>query len=278
LFKFITHRNLLINILFGIFITLLLVILFFFGLGYITNHGNYQTVPTVTGKNIDAAKLLLESKGFTVEVSDSIFDISQPKLNVLKQSPEADAVVKKGRTIYLTVNKLLAPTIDMPNLIGLSLKSAQLYLDGLGLKIGDTTFKPDIAKNSILSQLYNGVEVKQGTKIPVGSYISFVVGSGVGDEEVDVPNLIGLTYADAKSLLGNMNLNIGLPILLDATITDTLKAFIARQEPAVFIEPIPGQKINNKIKAGQIIDLWLSFTPPVKDSTLINNATEPTTP
>lgn len=277
MFKFITHKNLLINILFGIFLTLLLVVLFFFMLGWITNHGNYETVPNITGKNIDAAKLLLESKGFKVEVSDSVFDITQPKLNVLKQTPDGEAIVKRGRTVYLTVNKLVAPQVTMPNLVGLSFKSAQLYLEGLGLKLGDTTFKPDIAKNAVLSQLHNGLEIKQGTKISIGSAISFVIGSGIGDAEIDVPDLVGLTYLDAKSLLGSMNLNIGLPILLDNAIKDTAQAFIAKQEPPVFTEPIPGQKIANKIRPGQIIDLWLSLTAPIKDSTVLPTA-EPITP
>ena len=275
MFKFITHKSLLINILAGIFLSLLLIIVFFYGLGWITEHGKYEKVPTVNSKNIETAKQLLQSKGFNVEVVDSIFDISQPRLNVLKQSPEGEAVVKHGRTVYLTVNRLVAPTVVMPNLIGLSFKSAQLYLTGMGLQLGDTTFKPDLAKNSILSQLYNGAEIKAGSKVPIGSRISFVIGSGIGDQETDVPDLVGLTYVEAQSLVANMNINIGLPILLDANIKDTTKAYIARQEPPVFIEPIPGQKINNKIRPGQMIDVWLTFEKPVKDSASKANISTP---
>ncbi len=269
MFKFITHKSLLINILIGIFLSLLLVVLFFLMLSWITGHGEYEKVPAVTGKNIDAAKALLQSKGFTVEVADSVYDMNQPKLTVLKQSPEPDATVKHGRTIYLTINRVVAPTVDMPNLIGLSIRSAELYLQGMGLKLGDTTYKPDIAKNAVLSQLYNGVEIKQGTKIPIGSTISFVLGSGLGDEEMDVPDLVGLTYTEAQSVLSTKNITIGLPILLDASIKDTSKAFISKQEPPVFTEPIPGQKIVNKIRPGQVIDVWLSLTAPIKDSTNI---------
>lgn len=273
MFKFITHRNLLVNILFGIFLILLFILGFFFTLGWITDHGKTETVPNVTGKNIEAARLLLESKGFVVEVVDSIFDISQPRLSVMKQTPDAEAIVKKGRTIFLTVNRLVTPKIDMPNLVGLSLKSALIYLESAGLKLGDTTFKPDIARNAILAQTFNGTDVKPGTKVPLGSFINLVVGSGLGSEDTDVPNLVGLTYSDAKSLLGNMNISIGLPILIDA-VTDTAHAFVVRQDPPVYIEPVPGQKFYNRIRAGQIVDIWLSVNPP-KDST--QQATNDTT-
>ncbi|MFY7964219.1 MAG: PASTA domain-containing protein [Chitinophagaceae bacterium] len=238
-------------------------------LGWITGHGEYEKVPTVTGKNIEAAKAMLQAKGFAVEVVDSVYDMNQPKLNVLKQSPEPDATVKQGRTVYLTINRQVAPTVDMPNLVGLSYRSAVLYLQGMGLKVGDTTYKFDIAKNSVLTQLLNGVEIKQGAKVPIGSAISFVLGSGLGEEEMDVPDLVGLTYTEAQSVLANMNISIGLPILLDAAIKDTAKAFVSKQDPIVFTEPILGQRVNNKIRPGQVIDVWLTLNAPVKDSTAV---------
>jgi len=252
-------------------LTLILVFAFFYLLGWITGHGEYEKVPTLTGKNIDVATSILKSKGFNVEVVDSVFDVTQPKLNVIKQTPEPEELVKYGRTVYLTINRQIAPTVTMPNLVGLSIRSAQLSLQGAGLKMGDTTFKPDLAKNSVLSQMFNGVEIKAGSKIPIGSRVNLVIGSGIGDQEVDIPDLVGLTYSDALSLLGSMNISVGLPILLDASIKDTAKAFITKQEPPVYTEPLPGQKINNKIRSGQVVDVWLSKTPPLKDSTQIEN-------
>jgi eukaryotic-like serine/threonine-protein kinase len=267
LFKAITSKSLLINILFGIFLVLLFIVLFFYSLGWITGHDKYEKVPEVIGKNVNEAIDKLKAKGFRVEVIDSIYDINAQRLSVLKQSPEPDAVVKNGRTIYLTINRLEAPTVEMPNLVGLSFKSAQLYLESLGLLLGDTSYKPDIARNSVLSQRFEGKEIKQGSRVPIGSKISFVIGSGLGEAEMDVPNLVGLSYYEAKLLLNSMNILVGIPILLDANITDTSKTYIVKQEPPVFFEPVPGQFVMNKIRPGQVIDLWLSTTPPVMDST-----------
>lgn len=271
LFKFITHRNLLVNIIAGLALLAAIVFGFFGFLDWFTGHGEYEKIPNITGKDYQAAKVLLESKGFSVEVADSVYDRNAPKLSVIKQTPEADALVKHGRTIYLTINRLQAPLIDMPNLEGYSLRSAQVYLKSLGLEIGDTTFKPNWAKNSILEQRYQGNPIKAGTKIPIGSRIDLVIAAGIGNEEREMPDLVGLTYRDAVSLLGNMNIVVGIPILLDPTIRDTANAFVAKQDPPVYNEPLPGQKVRNTIRAGQVVDLFLTLTKPVADTTATSN-------
>lgn len=241
--------------------------MFFYSLGWITGHDNYEKVPEIVGRDVKDAVSLLKTQGFKVEVIDSVYEMKLPKLSVVKQSPGPDAVVKHGRTIYLTINRQEAPTVEMPNLVGLSFKSAQLYLESMGLLLGDTSYRPDIARNSILNQRFDGNEIKQGTRIPIGSKISFVIGSGIGLNEMDMPNLVGLNYYEAKALLNSMNILIGMPILLDANITDTANAYVVKQEPQVFYQPIPGQFIINKIRKGQVVDLWLSTTAPVIDST-----------
>ena len=241
--------------------------MFFYSLGWITGHDNYEKVPEIVGRDVKDAVSLLKTQGFKVEVIDSVYEMKLPKLSVVKQSPGPDAVVKHGRTIYLTINRQEAPTVEMPNLVGLSFKSAQQYLESMGLLLGDTSYRPDIARNSILNQRFDGNEIKQGTRIPIGSKISFVIGSGIGLNEMDMPNLVGLNYYEAKALLNSMNILIGMPILLDANITDTANAYVVKQEPQVFYQPIPGQFIINKIRKGQVVDLWLSTTAPVIDST-----------
>src|SRR4028118_1198272 len=136
--------------------TALLIFIFLGSLDWITQHNQYQKVPYILGKNVDEARRILEAKGFEVEIQDSIYIDTIPKLAVVKQSPAGDAMVKVNRTIYLTINRSQPPLVDMPNLVGFSIRNAEMYLENLGLHIGDTTFRPDIAKNAVLEQLYNG--------------------------------------------------------------------------------------------------------------------------
>ncbi|HMZ45726.1 MAG TPA: PASTA domain-containing protein [Chitinophagaceae bacterium] len=268
LFKFITDKPLWVNIVVAITLLMVLIFIFFISLKSITSHGESIKVPNTLGQNITAAQKMLESQGFSVEVLDSVFIDTIARLSVFKQSPEADVVVKKGRTIYLTVNKAIAPEVEMPSLIGYSYKSAELMLQSLSLKMGDTSYKADFARNSVLEQYYNRKPIKEGTKIPMGSTISFVLGSGVGNTDINVPNLLGLKVSEALGILQNLHLNVG-PIIAQEAISDTLNAFVTEQRPPAFSEPTPGQKVQNKLRAGQVIDLFIRNTPiTVQDSTI----------
>lgn len=271
MFKFITSKPLWVNILAGIGLVLILMLLFFASLSWLTGFGKVEKVPLVVGQNFIAAKKLLEDKGFDVVIQDSIYIDSIAKQAIIRQTPEADATVKSGRTIYLTINRTIPPQVEMPNLSGFSIKSAEMYLLSIGLKMGEISYKPDIARNSVLEQLYNGEPIKPGTKIPTGSVIGFVLGSGVGTGEMDVPNVLGMTLDEARNFLSNLSVNIGSVIAVGA-IKDSAGSFVIRQSPDLLTDSIgpSGLRVPNKIKQGQVMDLYISSTPPPKeDSSLI---------
>lgn len=264
MFKFITTKPLWVNLLVVIMLVTLLVLVFFGSLDYITKHGEYEKVPSILGKNVDEARRILESKGFEVQIQDSLFIDTLARLAVIKQSPGAEATVKVNRTIYLTINRAQPPLVEMPNLVGFSLRNAEMYLENLGLHLGDTTFRPDIAKNAVLEQMYSGQPVQAGTKIYMGSTIDFVLGNGIGDLDVAVPNLMGETFSSAKSVMRSMDINF-TPVF-DADVTDSANAYVTRQSPPKVTSLANGERRYNRIKPGQNIDIWLSINPPVADS------------
>ena len=256
------------NILIGIGFLFFLLIVFFLSLGWITGYGKTANVSSVVGQSYIAAQQQLEKEGFEVVILDSIYVDSIAKLAVIRQTPEADEIVKAGRTIYLTINRMVPPKVEMPSLVGFSLKSAELYLQSLQLKLGAITYKPDFARNAVLDQLYNGISIAQGVKIPLGSSISLVIGTGLGGEETDMPNLVGLTYPEALNQLSLQGINIGSVLSLE-TIKDSAASFIFRQTPGYLstrLDSLTGMPIPNKIRQGQLVDLYLSNTPPPKDS------------
>jgi beta-lactam-binding protein with PASTA domain len=253
-FQFVTNRSFFINLLIAIVLGLTIVFIFFQLLDRITQHGKYVKVPEVKGKNIDEARTLLEQQGFKVEVQDSIYYDSLPRLSVVKQSPVPDELVKVNRTVYLTVNRAQPPLVSMPNFVGQTFRSVLLQLNALGLKLGDTSQRPDFAVGSILEQTYNGNLIRQGTKIPMGSRISLVLGGGIKQTEVSVPVLLGLTFAEAKVLLESNDLLLGA-VVVDGAVGDSSAAFVIRQNPPVRDDE--GRPI--RIRGGQLIDLWISM-------------------
>jgi beta-lactam-binding protein with PASTA domain len=267
-FEFITRRPLWQNILFGFGTSVFLILIFLFMLNRITNHGDYLVVPEVKGKNYVAVQEELENQGFEVVIQDSIYVDSIPPNAIIKQFPEAEATVKVNRIIYLTVNCTVPPTINMPNLIGMSFRNALLELRSLGLKMGDTTFIPDIAKNAVKDQLSEGIQLKPGSPIRMGSKIDLVIGSGLGGAAVPVPDLFGLTYPEAKLVMELNGITPGV-ILLDEGLVDTTLGFIYWQNP----NPFDDQLNVNMIRPGQLMDIRVTAVKPEKrtDSLQIKN-------
>lgn len=261
MFKFITHRSLWINVIIGVLMAIGIFALFLLSLNWLTDHGKYATVPSVAGKNYEEAKSILKKAGFDVEVQDSIYVDTISPLKVIKQIPEADEVVKSNRTVYLIIRRAVPPLVEMPNLIGYSYRNAEMVLKSMDLRVGDTTFKPDFAKNSILEQWHNGTVIIPGTKIRKGSAISLVLGDGVGKTDFAVPVITGMTFGEAKQMLESAGVGIGA-IVIETNITDTASAWIYRQSPERFDD----EKRIQRIRSGQLIDVWLQADKPVVDS------------
>jgi beta-lactam-binding protein with PASTA domain len=228
-------------------------------LTWLTHHNESKTVPSVTGKDYTEAKKILESAGFDVEIQDSIYSDTIKPLTVLKQVPESDEVVKINRTVYLTINRSVPPMIEMPNLVGYSFRNAEMVLKNMNMRIGDTIYKPDFAKNSVLEQLYNGDIVAAGTKLRMGSSISLVLGDGVGNQQFAVPIIVGMTFGEAKNMLAQSGVGFGV---IMGDVTDTLNAYIYKQNPERFDD----EKKIQHIRPGQLMDVWLQKDKPVNDT------------
>lgn len=259
------ERSLPANIGLGILVSLLIVFLFLQTLKFFTNHGEYLRVPDIMGKTLGEATKLLEEQGFEIVIQDSIYQDTLKPLEIIKQFPDADATVKVNRTVYLTINRAVPPLVDMPNLIGMSFRNAELELRARGLKLSDTIYVPDIAKNAVKDQLLNGESLRPGTKILMGSAVSLVLGAGVGNELIPVPDLFGMSYEEAKILLEGNGINLGV-VLPDADVRDTATGFIYWQNPSRFTD----DNRLNTIRMGQIMDIRLSLVAPVRDTTQTN--------
>jgi eukaryotic-like serine/threonine-protein kinase len=255
--KYITSRPLWFNILVAIGSVFILIVIFILLLGLITRHGKSKTVPYVIGKNLNDVEKQLSDAGFETVIQDSVYYDSLPRGVVIKQVPDADAVVKVNRTVYVIINRFVAPDIPMPNIIGYSLRNAQYTLESMGLKMGDTSSRVDFAKNTVLEISINGNVVKPGDKVKVGSKIDLVIARGKGEEEISVPQLIGLQVADARVLLEQYGLNLG-SVVKNPDVMDIDNSYIYRQEP---------MRGAGRIRAGQLIDVWVQTEKPTADST-----------
>ncbi|MFQ3576654.1 MAG: PASTA domain-containing protein [Cytophagales bacterium] len=213
-----------------------------------TKHGQEVLVPDIQGKTINEIDNILTEKKVRVFVSDSVFAPDVKPMTVMSQYPKPMTLVKENRKIYVTVSSTKPPLIKMPKLLDASLQNAQLVLQSYGLKLGNVTKVPHYAENAVLKQSYQGKEIKQGDLIGKGSAIDLVVGNGVSDVYIPVPNLIGMNADEAMALIESLGLDVG-SVNYDPN---------SAQSTGTVIRQKPKFEEGDSIRQGQSIDIWLA--------------------
>lgn len=233
------------NLIYAIVAFFGLFLLLYFGLRTYTKHGQAQEVPQLRGLHISDALGVLKDVNLEYQV-DSVYQLDATPGMVIEQDPEPLSLVKEGRTIYLTIITQSAPEVEFPNIIDKNLIEASAIIRNQSLKLGDTIYVNDIARDVVLDAKFAGQSIRPGRMISKGSSITLVLGNGKGANEVEVPDLLNLSLAEAKFALDGLGLTVGQ---ISGNITDTLRARIISQSP---------DQTSAFIPIGSPIDLTLS--------------------
>jgi len=170
-----------------------------------TRHDRGQYLVDVQGKQLDNAIAMIEAEDFFAEVSDTMFTNQVPPGYVIDQYPKPYMKVKTGRTVRLKVSTS-EKLVQIPNLIGQSLRSAELILHQAGLLIDTiyTEYNPEYPKGTIAWQY-----PKANNSIKRGLGIQITVSQGLPPDFYQVPNVIGLSLEQAKEHIANSRLKVG---------------------------------------------------------------------
>lgn len=167
--------------------------------------GKTTKVPNVVGHSLDDAIKLLAGQGLVGKKADVRTDKQYPEGTVVVQNPPADAEVKFGRGIYLTVSggEMLFP---VPGLRGRSVRDATFALERNGLVLGAIRYEvsDDLPHGTIIEQ-----DVPEGAKVSSGRVIKVVVSRGKSGDRVLVPDVIKKTLAEAEKIIAEAGLRLG---------------------------------------------------------------------
>lgn len=217
-----------------------------------TNHGQTVEVPSLEGMNLNDLEVFLEKKNLRFQVSDCTFVKDKKPLTILSQYPKPGTKVKENRRIYISIAAQSPPKVKMPNLIDASLKNAQLVLQSYDLQLGKVKMVPHFAKNAVLKQYWGTHEINAGESLPKGSIINLVIGDGLSNSKVPMPNLVGINFSEAGGILEALELGLGSVVYDPDSEED--EGTIIKQKPTFVRE--------DSIQRGQIIDVWVSGTDP----------------
>jgi eukaryotic-like serine/threonine-protein kinase len=237
------------QILFAVIGLIIFIQLIFLGIRVYTRHGQALSVPDFVGQSLDEADKTADQTKLRLNIIDSVFIQGQKPGTVVAQTPSPSTKVKANRTIFLTINAFNPEKIDMPNLLNYPVRQAEAIIQTNGLRIGNISYVPNLAKDFVLRQLYRNRDISSGSKIIKGSSVDLVVGMGLGNADVSVPNLKGLTQGAAQDIISGKYLAFGAIICDNSieTYQDSIRAVIWKQKPE------PGSSIS----MGGAIDIWL---------------------
>ncbi len=175
----------LLNLFLMIGLSCLLIIITFSWIKSYTRHGQYISVPDVSGMFEEEAGEALAAVGLKYEVLDYKYDRMTVEGGVIEQKPKSGSYVKDGRTIYLTLNSGREPLRAVPDVAdNSSLRAAESRLNAAGFKLGRTVYV-DGDLDWVYEIRYQGEKIEAGTQIPEGSTLTIVAGNGNPVEHIE---------------------------------------------------------------------------------------------
>lgn len=183
------------NTIIGVIVALLCIIGIAGAVFALNGSGDKVAVPDVTNKPIAQARTTLEQAGFKVGTETEVYSSTVSAGNVVSTDPQAGEQAQKGATIKINVSKG-TEQITVPDLKGKSADDAQKALSEAGLngQQGDAVFSDDVAEGMVASQ-----DTSAGSNANKGDTVVYHLSKG--SEKVTIPNVVGMTQAQATSKL-----------------------------------------------------------------------------
>ena len=165
----------------------LLAVVIVLGLGFLlinfldfrTRHGEEIEVPDLKKMKLEIAEEKLADLGIEALVLDTVdYNKDFPPFSIVEQDPEVGEKVKDGRKIYVKINAGGYAMITLPDLEEKTYRQVQATFRALGLQEGEITYKPNLARDLVLTARLNGKTLKKGDKVLKNSVIDLDLGDG----------------------------------------------------------------------------------------------------
>ena len=197
-------------------------------------------VPNVSGYSSDIAQVMLYNYELQADIKE-MYSEDHPAGEVIRQVPEANERARRNDTVTIFVS-LGAEPVELPSTIDLSLSEALSMLSDYGFDRVSVEYVvvQDKEVDVVLEQIPNSGKAQEGQIITLK----------VNSNEVFVPQLYGMTTAQAAQALNEKGLKIGN--------TSTAYAMDAVPDTVVFQNPIA----DTEVYKGSSVDVYIALPNP----------------
>ena len=196
-------------------------------------------VPKVVGQNSRVATTRLNNMGFEVELTQ-LRNPDVPEDIVSRQRPGPGEKADEGSTVTIYVSSGPGQA-DVPDVVGSTEKTARRRIEKAGFKVDvEQTFSETVKDGRVVD-----TRPSAQTQIDLGKTVTLIVSKG--PEEAEVPDVIGLSQADATA------------DLLDAGFEVTATRKESTETPGTVTATSPGA--GEVLRKGETVALTIAKAP-----------------
>jgi beta-lactam-binding protein with PASTA domain len=228
----------------GLFVFSLLIVIFVFS--WITLRINMSRkivpVPNIIALDVQEARFRLQQSHLKMKISKNRkFSSTIEKDKIVIQSPAPGTKSKANSSVKVMLSSGTR-IFSVPNIMGLSMRRAQIMLNTNGFDIGRVSLVySESNKDIVIAQ-----EPSPGIEVMRNSRVNLLVSLGPRPEEFVMPDLEGENASQVLSFLRQNGLRIG----------NVRRRIYPGASPGIVIQQYPqaGYKVNRE----SIINLWIS--------------------
>lgn len=169
-------------------------------------HGREVAVPKFIGMTPAEADRLALTNGLTIQIENRFFSTEVPAGRILNQVPAPGDKVRRGWRVRLA-ESMGPQRVTVPNVVGQSLRAAEINLGRRGLQVGTVTIAhlPGTVGDTVVAQSPSAEA--EGVSSPK---VNLVVASADADAQaLLMPDLLGRSLDDATRVVVSSGLRLG---------------------------------------------------------------------
>jgi len=203
------------------------------------------TVPSFVGQTLPDANAEVDRLKLSSAVVDHTSSDRYPKDVIIMQRPQAGDQVREGRQVSFVVSDGIIARL-MPDLRYQSMREVQLDLSRARLTLGKITYaKSDVIPGGhVISQAPPPI-----TSVHEGDSVTLVVSQG-GRSNVRVPDFVGLTIDQARTVAADIGIQLGQVVWTPLGGSGPAHGVVARQRPEPDAKIASFEPVSLQVSAG----------------------------
>nr|WP_062342559.1 Stk1 family PASTA domain-containing Ser/Thr kinase [Herbidospora sakaeratensis] len=195
-------------------------------------------VPDLVQRNVEAARQLAESNGFTIKIAEGRYDAKVPKDMVLETSPVKGVEAERGSIITIIASR--GPEmVAVPKVEGKTEADARVAISEAGLNVSRVRRTPS---DTIARGLVIKTDPVVGKKVEKGSNVILAISMGLL-----LPDVVNMPRDQAEAMMRENGFD---PSCINEVVDDTQQGTVIAQEPIAGAEVDKGARVCLTVSRG----------------------------